>query len=141
MDEYDSSSKLPRILIILVVLVLGGFLFYKFNPLAPHPDIIVWNKNPVTLEPISFNLDVTNPDDQSLLFNSRLLISGQTASNATVIINGDGNISEVDADKNGNFSQDLTLDEGLNQITVTAFNDEGNQKSITRQVYYSKEQI
>jgi hypothetical protein len=141
MDEYDSPSKAPFIIGFLLILALAGFLFYKFNPLKNQSTIIPWSGSRVTEQPLSFNLDITNPDDQSLLFNSRLLVSGQTAPNAVVIINREENITEIDADKNGNFSENVTLDNGLNHITITAFNDQGNQKSVSRLVYYSQDQI
>lgn len=99
------------------------------------------NSAPVTLDRVSLSLQLDSPDNKTVLFDQSLLVSGKTSPKATIIVNDDGDYSGVTADSGGSFSKRITLDDGLNQLTVTAFDSEGNSKTEHRTVYYSADQL
>ena len=71
-------------------------------------------------------LTVTSPIDSATVSTSTITVQGQTTPGATVTVNG---ISDV-ADDNGNFSIDVSLDNGPNAIDVIATDDSGNQGEV-----------
>ncbi len=131
--------------IAIVVLGLGfaGGLHYILNVQYQHPNqqAGLLDKGPVTREPVSLTLDLTNPDDNSISFESSVLISGKTSPNAVIILDLNHEYTSLEANSDGNFSTTLHLETGVNNLTTTAFDDLGNSKTDSRIVYYSTEKI
>ncbi|OGK16678.1 hypothetical protein A2774_00050 [Candidatus Roizmanbacteria bacterium RIFCSPHIGHO2_01_FULL_39_12c] len=67
-------------------------------------------------------LVIQNPADGAMVTDSSLTVSGVTDANAEVFVNE----FELEADEEGNFSQELTLEEGENIIVITAVDEAGN---------------
>jgi uncharacterized protein YfaP (DUF2135 family) len=66
---------------------------------------------------------ILQPLDGSSVKTGSILVSGQTASGALVVI---GEVT-ADADANGNFSLTIQMAEGLNLIDVQAIGSDGSQ--------------
>jgi hypothetical protein len=71
-------------------------------------------------------LTVTSPIDSATLSTSTVTVQGRTTPGATVTVNGNSDV----ADANGNFSIDVSLDNGPNAIDVIATDDSGNQGEV-----------
>jgi acid phosphatase class B len=71
-------------------------------------------------------LTVTSPIDSTTLSTSTVTVQGRTTPGATVTVNGNSDV----ADANGNFSIDVSLDNGPNAINVIAIDDNGNQGEV-----------
>ena len=71
-------------------------------------------------------LTVTSPIDSATLSTNTVTVQGQTTPGATVTVNGNSDV----ADANGNFSIDVSLDNGPNAIDVIAMDDNGNQGEV-----------
>jgi hypothetical protein len=71
-------------------------------------------------------LTVTSPIDSATLSTSTVTVQGRTTPGATVTVNGNSDV----ADANGNFSIDVSLDNGPNAIDVIAMDDNGNQGEV-----------
>jgi len=85
-------------------------------------------------------LQITQPVDQQAVKTPEIQISGTTNPNSTVVAYTETaeNIFESDAD--GNFSGNLVLDEGPNEITFTAFGfDEEEVTEVISVVYLVEE--
>src|SRR3989344_4880943 len=79
---------LSQLLILVVGLIsLGGF-YYFLNIQYQKPKNLFLN-GPVTTLPKSLRLDLDQPDDDSLTFQSSIIISGETAPLANVLISTD----------------------------------------------------
>lgn len=101
---------------------------------------------PVTKPPLSFNLNITYPDDELLVFKKDLTFSGNTTvANSTIFLtiswDEQENYLGFETDSSGNFSKIITLAPGINQITINAFDKSGSLKSATRTIYYSEETL
>jgi hypothetical protein len=70
----------------------------------------------------SLSLVITNPTDGTTVPSANLNVTGKTASGAEVFVND----KETKAEINGNFSVNITIDEGENIIVVIANDLEGN---------------
>lgn len=129
-----------QIFILIIALVFLGALHYVVNI-----QYIKSNKyslrGPVTTAPILLTLEVTTPDDNLLVFDSPYLITGKTIPKALVLISSETEDEVVPANKDGAFSINFPLVEGPNKITITAFDQKGEERSTERMVYFSKEKI
>lgn len=78
-------------------------------------------------------LTVDSPADKSTVSRANLLVKGRTVAGAEVFINE----KETVADPQGNFSVNLTLEEGENSIFVTATDEAGNSAEQEITVTYN----
>lgn len=127
------------VILILGLLFLGG-LYYILNIQYQRSNNPFVN-GPVTSAPKTLKLDLDYPDEESLVFTSSILISGQTAPFKDVLVYTDSQDQVVKSKPDGRFSLNLKMDEGENKITVAVFDTNGESKSVDRTVYYSKEKI
>lgn len=100
-----------------------------------------FSNGPVTSAPKSFILNLDQPADNSLVFNSELLISGKTGPSMDTLIYADTQNLVIKSKSDGSFSQSLNLEEGVNNIKVVVFDKEGDSREENRLVFYSKEKI
>lgn len=129
---------ISQIVIFLFGLTFIGFLYYILNSNPPLGSLK--NYLPVTKEPKSFNLEI-NTDDELLVFDNNILISGKSSPYASIVIFTQDKDEATLANAKGEFSKIIPLSKGLNNLIVTAFDDEGNSKSQERTIYYSEEKI
>ena len=96
---------------------------------------------PVTSEKENLTLNLSSPDDNSLVFASSLLVQGETSPQALVIVNWNDNTETVTAGNDGNFSDTIKLDSGVNDLVVAAFDKDGNSQQEKRTIFYSTEKL
>lgn len=134
---------LSHLLILAFGLGVLGWLYYMLYdiklPFAPKSAFESYQ--PVTTTPISFNLDLNNPDEDSLVFDKSIVISGKTSPQASVIVSVDDKDTALQSNSNGDFSKVVVLSSGLNRVRVDAFDSQGNTKEVTRLVYFSEEKL
>lgn len=131
---------ISQILLLIVGLTFLFGLFYILNiqyQISNKPFL----NGPVTTTPKSLRLDLDHPDDDTLVFQDSILISGKTSPSKEVLIFTDTQNTVINSKKDGSFSLSLNLNEGENKITVVVFDQTGDSRSIERTVYYSKEKI
>ncbi len=78
-------------------------------------------------------LAVTSPSSGAVVRSSSVVVRGKTSANAEIFVND----AETKADSNGNFSVNLTLEEGDNYILVAANDTYGNYAEKELTVTYS----
>lgn len=132
---------ITQILILIVSLAFFGGLYYLLNIQYQKPKSQLLQGGPVTTKPLSLALEVDQPEDNSLVFQSSIVISGTTSANSTVLISNDMQDVVVTPKFNGSYSTVINLKEGVNQISVYAFDKTGDQRSKSLTVFYSKEKI
>jgi len=67
-------------------------------------------------------LEITTPKENDVVSSSLLTVRGKTLPKADVFVND----KELRADSNGNFSTNITLDEGENMVVVVSNDNTGN---------------
>ena len=77
---------------------------------------------PGTVTSSKISLVVTSPQDGSTLSSTNVTVKGKTSPNADVFVDDQSG----KADANGNFAISIGLDEGQNQIVVSANDSVGN---------------
>lgn len=131
---------LSQILILIISLVFLAGLYYILN-IQYQPSSKPFLHGPVTTPPKTLRLDLDNPGDDSLSFQSSVIVSGQTAPLKDVLIFTDSQDLVIVSKKDGSFSTVLNLDEGVNKIKAVVFDATGDSRSEERTVFYSKEKI
>ena len=120
----------------------GGFR--SSVSLSPGENIVVVEANSpegsstvsriVTSLDLPFLLLITEPENESIVFDAALTIAGRTGPNAIVSLNG----RSVPVDRFGYFASTVRLDEGPNVIDVVATNDDGQTLSTVLAVIYRR---
>ncbi len=104
----------------IIVLIIAGCLTYLgfevANIFSP-PELIV-----------------RAPEDYSTASDSAVTVTGSTTPEATVTING----KEIYLDTAGGFSETVTLQEGINTITITATKKRSHDTVVQRHVLLEK---
>lgn len=98
---------------------------------------------PIPDNPISntISLTISTPEDEFLTNSNTLKVTGKTLANAVVAIMSETGEVLVQADINGLFSADVSLEGGYNLITVTATDDQGNSSTQSLTVTYTTSKI
>lgn len=124
---------------------LFGFLFlaglYYILNIQYQKSTRPFSMGPVTASPKTLRLDLDRPEDDSLVFQNSVIISGQTTPFREILIFTENSDLVITSKKDGSFSTILNLDEGVNRITASVFDTGGDTKIQERTVYYSKEKL
>lgn len=128
------------LILLFGLTVLFGMYFYLNSG---NPKFDIKNYYPVTRKPLSLSLSINSPDNNSLVFDKSLLISGSSEPFATIIINNLKTEESfgTEADSKGEFSQIIGLDLGPNEISMTTFDSSGNSKTEERDIYFADEKL
>lgn len=146
MQEKSAKKDLPGhtvfVSLLLVVLVsIGIFVWMAWYISGALPKPLAAFSSPVTTGPKDLTLNVTSPDDLTVVFDKQLTLAGTTLPKVTVVISSENDDYVFNSSAGGSFSKDLNLVAGLNTLTVTVFNDKGDSKQVTKRIYYSGEQL
>lgn len=96
---------------------------------------------PTQLINLPINLEVVEPKDESISELENIKLSGKTAAKSTMVIDTDFDTKITEASSDGTFSLPLTLKEGGNNISITAYDEKGNEISTILTVFYTKEKL
>lgn len=91
-------------------------------------------------KPVSTSqLIITQPEDNSVSSKNSVTIKGSAAPNSTIVIIGNSSELMTQSGSDGSFEQDIDLDGGANNITIIAYDDQGNESKQSLIVVYSTE--
>jgi len=90
----------------------------------------------------SFFLQVDKPVNDSISSTNELTVSGKTLSGTTIVISSVNDDQVMEASGDGQFNLPVNLEEGSNEIVITAYSPSGNEeKNETRIVNYTAEEF
>lgn len=78
-------------------------------------------------------LNISSPVNGASVTNATLTVKGKTIARADVVVND----AETTADTSGNFTANITLDEGDNIISILAIDADGNSSEKEMTVTYN----
>lgn len=87
------------------------------------------------------SLSIQEPQNGSVTDQENITLTGSTSSNSIIAIIAPENEYLFVADENGNFSIDINLIGGSNELSVSSFDQQGNKQTIELTVVYSTSQI
>lgn len=135
-----SLTTLLVSLIAILVLLAGAAYGLRLFLYPDRPKGLL-SSGPVTSAPTAVNLNLSSPDDNTLVYEANILVQGKASPHSTIIIstNKDNQVSETGS--KGDFSSTVKLESGLNRLSIAAFDTQGNIKRENRAVYYSTEKL
>lgn len=123
-----NSKNLLIFFAVIVFIALAYFTVYSKKSSVSSPD----NNVPTSSSGVEsesgevnvseISLEITSPKDGEVVTKSPVLVTGTTLKGADVFVND----AETKADEDGNFKVSIFLDEGENEIFVTANDQNGN---------------
>lgn len=84
-------------------------------------------------------LVVTSPENNSVVSTNKVVIEGTAPPEAAVVITTNAAEVIVQAEKDGQFRQEIELEGGVNEVKVTAYDNDGNKSEQILMVVYSTE--
>lgn len=137
------------IVAIIVGVLVGGlaaffvFFFPKFFPKTAPPrekEALEIKKEDSFSPPSSFTLTVESPQGEAIFSEEKITVSGKTEPQTLVAILSPIDEAVTEADQKGDFKTTILLEEGVNEINITAYK-EASPETQTVSVYYTKEEI
>lgn len=86
---------------------------------------------------MSHVLTVTQPNDGDIVDDDQLTVAGVTTPNALVAVMTRDDQAVVSADKFGNFTSQVEVSAGANELLVSSYDKDGNQASTEIAVVFS----
>ncbi len=137
-------------LLALAALGIGGFAYLRSTSSSTTPSYSTPTttpqapsqpttpSQPATEAPLQnqIALTVSSPTKGQQVSLASLVVKGKTAPNADVAVND----KDIKADASGNFQTTITLDEGDNEIFITASDANGNYSEWSATVTYTPAQ-
>jgi len=129
-----SSLGFTPVLIVLLLaaaVAVGLFLYTQYQAGTTTPPTVT---PPEAKRPLE--LTVESPTDATLAEGKRIMVKGKTSPNTTVVIYSDGDQNIVESDSSGKFEGSVGLGNGINALTISAFSDSGEEKSVAMDIVY-----
>lgn len=123
MGKNTERGVIPILALVLVLVAVGAvaFIYYKSTYKDSSP---VSQTSPLLLA-------LESPTEGSVISDDQVLVKGKTSPNSTVVFYTDLEENSVDSDSSGKFEGTIKLSAGINTLTVTAFAENGNEKTLT----------
>jgi hypothetical protein len=138
------------IFVVVFVVALGAFLYssqskakdfttesYKYKP--TDVDNANASTDEITPSPAAQNealkITIATPEDNSFVNTNSLKVAGASKPGTTITITGGAKDVVGEANSDGSFALDTALKEGENQLTITVYDQAGQQKTVTKTVY------
>ena len=143
LNNRTMQSKRGFVLLIplfVVALIAAGAAFGYYYFVVNKPAKVETRTATTTeVSPKQFFLSVINPVDGVLVTEKKLLVTGTSLPDTVVVIYTDDSEVSTQSDKDGRFSGQIDLIEGLNSLTVTAFGEADEETSVSMDVVYNKD--
>lgn len=134
---------LSFIAVVLGILVTGVafYLYQATKVVSPSKIKTIKTLSPSPMPKPSIYLTIKEPEDEKVVGKKVVTVSGTTAKDATIIV-----LSPVDQDvikpaATGDFSTTINIDDGQNNIEITAISPNGEETKVTRTVTFSTEEF
>jgi hypothetical protein len=138
-EEVKKGHNLKPIALVLIAISLvlgsGAGLYFglkgKSEP-TPTPTPILVQAEPAP----ELSLSLTSPTIDTIADGKMLKVSGVTLPDTPVVFLTENFDNTVQSDETGAFDGEIELESGVNTLTVTAMADNGDEKSVTREIVF-----
>ncbi|MDP3987714.1 MAG: hypothetical protein Q8P80_01060 [Candidatus Levybacteria bacterium] len=138
--------KTEKIVISFIAVVIGilaaGAVFYFYQSSKTIPaskSKTVTIAAPTPTPKLSIFLSVDKPKDEDVVDSKTISVSGKTTGQAAVIVSTQSQDQVLTPASNGSFSTTITIEDGQNQVEITAIAPNGEETRITRTITFSTE--
>ncbi len=89
-------------------------------------------------EETPFYVYLESPKEDAVVIDDKVQVIGRTLPGTVIFVYTEDDVYSAESDKDGNFAMELSVNEGINTITLTAFGENGEEQSIYFDVVYDK---
>lgn len=89
--------------------------------------------------PAAGQLLITDPEENSLVSTETVTLKGKSEPRSAIMVTTQVDAVSTASDNSGNWTADVKLDAGANEILVTAVNEQGEEFSTQITITYSTE--
>ena len=126
--------------LIGIVVAIGAFFIYQSTKKVDPSEIKkISIEDPTPTPSSSVFVTIERPRDEEVTDERLITISGKTVPNAKIVVLTQSNEEAAVAASNGNFSTEITLDDGDNIIEISAITQNGETAKTKLTVTYSTE--
>lgn len=130
---------------VVAGLLVAGIAFYLYQSTKIVPKEV--KTKVITIQPSvsptpnspSIFLAVDNPKDESVTDKKIIKVSGKTLKDALIVVSTNIDDDVMPSAANGDFSTTINIEDGQNQIEITAISPNGEEKKVLRTVTFSTE--
>ena len=128
-------------LVAFLLINLPGFLKSKPKTSTSIAQVLPTTSTSQTVTIQIKDIEIINPKDGMVSDNKELKVTGKTKANSIVVFETDSNQFSTLSGSDGNFSQTITLMEGVNNVIISSPLDNGEIKTSMVTVFYTPEKI
>ncbi len=144
--------KTEKVVISFVAALFGlivafvAFYFYQSSKVIPPSKITLGTSTQNKIHPTptpdrGFYLTVSNPQDESVVSNKTIEVSGMANPSSVIVSMTPTDKEVVSPSQTGAFSISTTIGDGANIVEVTAISPTGEEQIVSRTITYSTEQF
>lgn len=126
------------IIILIVVVSTEIVLLWQAQEKSSSPVISTVPKVTTKIQEPLF-LTIESPTESTQVVDQKVVVKGKTLPGTAVAIYSETDQTSVESDTSGNFEGTINLTDGINTLTVTAFGENGEEKSVTLDVVYDSQ--
>lgn len=126
-----SQRGFAPIILVSLLAVIALALAVIYTNLNKGEEII----NLTQSKPLTLSL--SSPSENTSAVDDQILIKGKTLPNTTVVLYSESDEEILQSNTNGDFEGKLFLDSGKNALTISAFSDTGEEKTLNLEVDYN----
>lgn len=125
--------------------LLVAWAIWNFKSTAPQPQELtlspspVAESNPTPTSTPSFSLSLNKPAEDFIATQSSVAVTGTAKPGATLVISTNLDDYVLTATQDGSFSQEVSLEEGENILSITSYDQDQKEETIERAIIYTKE--
>lgn len=120
----------PKILTGILFIAISGLTLAYFLRFSKIPSTTVPAKTVEEPTSTPIFLSIESPKNEAIAVDGEILVSGRTLPSSTVVIFTGSDEVIVESNQNGLFEETVLLDENTTSLIVTAFSDDGQEKTI-----------
>ncbi|MFA7300884.1 MAG: hypothetical protein WC069_01045 [Candidatus Shapirobacteria bacterium] len=94
-----------------------------------------------TIAPTKNTLNIFQPQNNSVVSDSKLILKGQTDNSAIIVITTVDNSYTINADSSGNFDTTINLNPGINHLKITTISPTDAENNTELFVTYTTAKI
>lgn len=121
-----------------------AFGIWRLTATKPKDNITsksISTNSPTPTEVSDFKIILTKPNPMEVLTDSPTVVAGLTKPNTWVVVSGEDSDDIINASDSGSFNSNVTLEGGVNQIKINAFDSDGSKAETKILAIYSSSYI
>ncbi len=142
---------------LILAIIFGGLIgfgatgtFIAFKKKNPPPinnsttqitETPIQNQTAPTITATQNSLNIFQPQNESVVSDSKLNIKGQTDNSAIIIITTVDSSYSITADSSGNFDTTINLNPGINSLKITSISETDIENNVELFVTYTTAKI